>query len=129
MRMTKEQKGIKVLEWLEAGPQTFEQLLTLTQMRRVQVREGIEWLRDYDPNCLIVLRDGNRHSYKLAAEADEVREYLHARSRVLYRMALRLERMVVNARKLWPDDRILRVMEKHLHRLREDVEEAREDSA
>lgn len=128
MRLTKEQKAEKVLEWLEVGRQTFEQLVRLTGMKDRQIRDGIDWLRDYDPNCLVIERDGTTQFYKLAENADEVREHIHYRSKSLYKMALRLERMVVNARKVWADDRILRVMEKHLHRLREDVEEAREDS-
>jgi hypothetical protein len=120
--MTKEQKGLAVLEWLIVGPQTFAQLMALTQMRRAAVRQGIDWLRDFDPNCLIVQRNGTQHAYKLAEEADEVRGYIHGRSRTLYRMALRLERMVNNALASWPEDRVLDVMERHLRHMREDVE-------
>src|SRR5512143_3571139 len=119
MRLSKEQKGLAVLEWLEVGPQTLERLVRMTQLKAGQVRDGIDWLRDYDLNCLVVYHVGTDYFYKLATEAEEVRAHIHHRSRTLYKMALRLERMVTVAVTKWPEDKVLRVMARHLTRMRE----------
>ena len=129
MRLTKEDKALAVLEWLEIGPQTLDQMVTMTGLSRSQVRAGIDWLRDYDPNCLVTFQKGTIWYYKLAEDADEVRAYVHGRSRTLYRMALRLERMVTIAVQKWPESRTLKVMARHLTRMREDVEEEQDASS
>ena len=125
MKMTKQLKGFAVLEWLSVGAQSMKQLVTMTGMNYGKVRDGIDWLRDYDPNCIVSYRIGRTWYYKLAEEADEIREYVHGRSKTLYKMALRLERMVTLAYAKWPEDYTLRVMTKHLSRMREDVEDVR----
>jgi hypothetical protein len=127
MRLSKEQKAEKVLEWLEVGPQTMDQLVTLSGMRRGAVRQGIDWLRDYDPNCIVTLREGAIYLYKLAEEAEEVRTHIHGRAKTLYKMALRLERMITIAVVKWPESKMLRIMALHLTRMREEVELTRED--
>lgn len=129
MRLTKEDKALAVLEWLEIGPQTLHQLITMTGLTSSQVRQGIDWLRDYDPNCIVTYQRGMTWFYKLAEDADEVRTYVHGRSRTLYRMALRLERMVTIAVQKWPENRTLKVMARHLTRMREDVEEEQDASS
>jgi len=126
MRLAKEDKGLAVLEWLEVGPQTFRQLVTMTGLKPGQTRQGIDWLRDYDPNCLVTFQEGMTWYYKLAEDAIEVRVYTHGRAKTLYRMALRLERMVTIAVQKWPEDRVLKAMARHLTRMREDVEEVNE---
>lgn len=127
MRLSKELKAFAVLEWLDLQPQTMQQLMRMTGFNRAQVRQALDWLRDYDPNCLVSYRDGMTWYYKLAEDADEVRLYVHGRSKTLYRMALRLERMVTMAVQKWPEDRTLKVMARHLTRMREDVDDIRED--
>lgn len=74
-------------------------------------------------------REGSTTYYKLAEEAEEVRSYVHGRAKTLFRMALRLERMVTIARVSWPEDGVLKVMAKQLTRLREDVDELEDRSA
>lgn len=127
MRLTKEQKALAVLEWLDAGPQTMESLVTMTQMKHRQVRQGIDWLRDYDPNCIVTYREGNSYFYKLAETAEEVRLHIHGRAKTLYRMGIRLERMVTIAAAKWPEGKVLRIMALHLTRMREEIELTRED--
>ena len=127
--MTREEKGLAVLEWLEVGPQTARQLMTMAQLNYAGIRQGLGWLRDYDPNCLVSYHEGTTWFYKLAEDGREIRTYVHMRSRTLYRMALRLERMVTIAAERWPKDKRLRVMARHLTRMREDVEEVEETSA
>lgn len=122
MRLTKEQKALAVLEWLEIGPQSMQQLVTMTSLKRGQVRQGIDWLRDYDPSCLVTYQEGPTWFYKLAEDADEVRQHIHTRARTLYRMALRLERMVTIGVQKWPEDKVLRIMALHLTRMREEIE-------
>jgi hypothetical protein len=124
----KEEKAEQVLDWLAVSPQTSAQLMTMTQMTHSAVHQGIAWLRDYDPNCVVGFWEGGEFYYKLAANAEDVRGYVHNRSKMLYRMAVRLETMVRNAIEKWPENRQLRIMARHLARMREDVEEEREAS-
>lgn len=105
------------------GRREMRDLVTLTGLPRTGVQQGEEWLRDYDPHALVIQREGRHYWHKLAENADEVAEHISFRAKSLYRMALRLERMVDNARKLWPSSRLLRIMHRHLTRMREDVEE------
>jgi hypothetical protein len=124
-RISKEQKGLLVLDALMAERKTMDELVADTGLPHPAVRQGEEWLRDYDPNALVIQREGRRYFHKLAETVDEVTEHVSFRSRSLYRMAVRLERMVDNARSLWPEDRLLRVLHRHLSRMREDVEDLR----
>jgi hypothetical protein len=124
-----EEKAEKVLDWLAISPQTSEQLVAMTQMSYSAVQDGIAWLRDYDPNCVVGYWDKANFHYKLAADAEDVRTYVHNRSKMLYRMAVRLETMVRNAIEKWPDNRQLRIMARHLARMREDIEEESDASA
>jgi hypothetical protein len=105
------------------GRREMRELMTLTGLPRKGVCAGEEWLRDYDPNAFVIEREGGHYYHKLAESADEVAEHVAFRAKSLYRMALRLERMVDNARKLWPESKLLKIMHRHLTRMREDVEE------
>lgn len=122
-RITSESKGEAVLESLMRGDKIMDDLVRETRMDVGQVRQGIAWLRDYDPGCLIVQKHGQFYHYRLAQDATEVADYQAGRCRILLRMAMRLEKMVTNAVAKWPDDRYLRVLHRHLTRLREDIEE------
>lgn len=118
-----EDKGFRVLESLMRGDKIFDDLVRETRMNERQVRQGIAWLRDYDPGCLVVQRHGTFYHYRLAQDAAEVADYHHGRCHILLRMATRLGKMVSNAVDKWPDDRYLRTMDRHLTRLREDLED------
>jgi hypothetical protein len=124
-RISKEAKGLAVLDALLSGRKTMDELVARTGLPHPAVRQGEDWLRDYDPNALIIQREGRVYFHKLAETSDEVTEHVSFRSKSLYRMAVRLERMVDNARAFWPDDRLLRILHRHLTRMREDVEDLR----
>ena len=98
-------------------------LVRQTGLPRAGVQAGEEWIRDYDPNALIIQREGRHYFHKLAESADEVTEHISFRAKTLYRMALRLGRMVENALVMWPESKLLKIMHRHLTRMREDVEE------
>lgn len=123
MRVSKEQKGLLVLDSLTTGRRTFEQLVGETSLPAPMVRQGIDWIRDYDPGALVTTREGKTCFYKLAENADEVAEHVNLRFRSLYRAALRLEKMTANALAKWPESKLLRIMHRHLARMREDIEE------
>lgn len=108
---------------MDRGKCEMDYLMRITGLPRRGVVAGEEWIRDYDTNALVIQREGKQYFHKLAENADEVAEHVAFRAKALYRMALRLERMVDNARKLWPNNKLLRIMHRHLTRMREDVEE------
>jgi hypothetical protein len=121
--LTREQLGLQILAVLEFDRKRRDELVNETGFSRGQIQRGVEWIRDYDPNALVVQREGRRYFYKLAENADEVSEHISFRSKSLYRMALRLERMTANALVMWPESKLLKIMNRHLSRMREDVEE------
>lgn len=121
--MTKEQKGELVLEALLTGPATLNELCHLTGMNAPRVRAGIDWLRDYAEYEPIVY-DAATHKYAIAEQPEQVEEHSARRIKSIYKQALRLERIIAVALRLWPDSRILRVMHKHLKRMREDIQDS-----
>lgn len=122
MRTTKEQKGLAVLDALMDGRKTWHDLARSTDYPRNKVKIGIEWIRDFAPHALIVQREGRKYFYKLADNDLEVAEHVDVRMQWLYKHALRLERMTAVAFEQWPESKLLRIMHRHLTRLREDVE-------
>lgn len=120
-RISKQDKGLLVLMQLLDGRKDVSELMLATGLEYPKVHQGVAWLRDYDENCLVVERDGRRQFYKLAEDPDEVLDYQSGRARILGKQAERLEKMVANATEQWPKDRALRMMHRHLVRLREDL--------
>lgn len=124
MRLTKEQKGLAVLDVLmDMDRENIYGLVTRTGMQRGKVRDGIDWIRDFAPSALVVKRVGNTYFYKLAEDDLEVAEHVGVRSKALYKMALRLERMTAVSLERWPTSPLLKIMHRHLTRMREDVED------
>lgn len=124
MRLTKEQKGLAVLDVLmDVDRETLRGLISRTEMRRQKVKDGIEWIRDFAPNALVVQRSGGNYYYKIAEDDLEVAEHVAVRSKTLYKMALRLERMTAVSLERWPTSPLLKIMHRHLTRMREDVED------
>ena len=123
MKLTKEQKGIAVLDTLMDGEGTWVDLARSTSYTRGMVRDGINWIRDFAPNALIVKRRGREYLYKIADTDLEVAQHINERSKSLYKAALRLERMTAIALQRWPSSPILKIMNRHLGRMREDVED------
>jgi hypothetical protein len=133
--MTALEKAEKVLEQLStveadgsAHPQTSDQLVTMTQLSYSAVAQGIAFLRDYDPNCIIGYWAGGSFYYKLTEKAQEVQDYVHLRTKTLYRSGMRLERMVKLALAQEEGNQALRAMARHLRNLREEVEFLKEVS-
>lgn len=120
--MSKQQKGELVLEALLTGPSTLIDLQDLTGMDAARVRAGIEWCRDYAENEPVVY-DHETKCYRIADRVEQVEEHGLRRARSLYKQALRLERIVTVAIRLFPGSNILRIMQRHMTRMREDVEE------
>jgi len=121
--MTKEQKGLAVLDVLMDGRRTMQDLITRTHLPHKSVRHGIEWIRDWAPNALVVERERSTYYYKIPEDALEVAEHINHRAKGLYRTALRLERMTALALEQWPSNQLLKIMHRHLSRMREDVED------
>jgi len=123
MRLSAETKGTLVFDRLASGRKTFQELQDETGLNPSRVRNGIEWIRDYELGSLVTERKGRTVYYKLAETVDEVTAHISWRTKSLHRMALRLERMTFNALQQWPDNKLLKIMHRHLVRMREDVEE------
>lgn len=123
MRLTSEQKGLAVLDALmDVHEENMKGLMRRTDMPHRKVRDGINWIRDYAPNALIVKRRKGVYLYKIAEDEIEVGEHVSLRTKSLYRQALRLERMTAVSLDNWPNAPLLKILHRHLVRVREDAE-------
>jgi hypothetical protein len=124
-RVSKEDKGLAVLGAItDSGRATIYEIMGETGMKYEACHQGIGWLRDFDPGCLVGVWEGRDFYYSLADEATKVRDYQLIRYQGIQTMVKRLEKQVLNAYAEFPADRkVLKNIKRDTKRLREEIEE------
>lgn len=120
-----EDKGLAVLGSILARDKaTIYEMMADTKLKHEQCHQGIAWLRDFDPGCLVGGWEGRSFYYEVADEATKVRDYQLTRYTGIATMVRRLEKQVLNAYAEFPADRkVLRNIKRDTKRLREEIEE------